>query len=102
MLALGEICSEKACGVAMDKGRRNKENDFMKNNVKGLEVFAGVKAPNQQVLDAGPELQAGEKVVELKGTTERGHEEEASGGVCLYVCEAFTSSTLAVKFWFPS
>lgn len=43
------------------------------------------------------------KGLRLKGTTEGGRgEEEASGVVCLCVCEAFTSSTLADKFWFPS
>lgn len=40
----------------------------------------------------------GEKVARFKGTTEGGHGGEASGVVCLCVCEAFTSNTLAGKF----
>lgn len=59
------------------------------------------EGPRSSGADAGPEPLPAEKVVWLNGITGEGHEEEASGVVCLYVCEAFTSNTLAVNCWFP-
>lgn len=49
----------------------------------------------------GLEPLPGERVGWWKATTD-GHEEEASGVLCLCVCEAFTSNTLAVRCWLSS
>lgn len=65
----------------------------------GLYRHRGPRSPS---VDAGLQALLSEKVVWLiNGITGEGHGDEASDVVCLCVCEAFTSNTLAVKCWFP-
>ena len=95
---VGGVCSDRAWDVACRRSGARTRGAV----TRALGRCDGpMLAGGGRLRDAGLEPWFGESVL-VKRYHRQGYEEEACGVMCLCVCEAFTSNTLAVKFWFPS